>query len=249
MTTWQDDASYLRSRQELLVKNGFFGLALVFATLAPFLRFGLAAWVSVGLFVSFMGTLWLMLIIGVSITLSLFAFILVLGIVVDDAIVVSETSTISSEMAFRCSQPFGGTQEVGKPVIFAVLTTVAAFLPLVMVPGNTGKIMRGIPLVVIPTLLFSLVESLLVLPCHLSHRAPAPFHGNGAGLRSFWGKLQGSFTSRLEDFVHRTYRPFLQVAIEWRYVTLACGLGVFLLTLGLMGGLGALPVFSAGGRR
>ena len=101
--------------------------------------------------------------------------------------------------------------------------------------GNTGKIMRGIPRVVIPTLLFSLVESLLVLPCHLSHRAPAPFHGNGAGLRSFWGKLQGAFTSRLEDFVHRTYRPFLQVAIEWRYVTLACGLGVFLLTLGLMG--------------
>ena len=238
MTTWQDDASYLRSRQELLVKNGFFGLALVFATLALFLRFGLAAWVSVGLFVSFMGTLWLMPIIDVSINLlSLFAFILVLGIVVDDAIVVSENIHSHQQRdGFSLLSAIRGTQEVGKPVIFAVLTTVAAFLPLVMVPGNTGKIMRGIPLVVIPTLLFSLVESLLVLPCHLSHRAPAPFHGNGAGLRSFWGKLQGSFTSRLEDFVHRTYRPFLQVAIEWRYVTLACGLGFFLLTLGLMGG-------------
>ncbi len=232
------DASYLRSRQELLVKNGFFGLALVFATLALFLRFGLAAWVSVGLFVSFMGTLWLMPIIDVSINLlSLFAFILVLGIVVDDAIVVSENIHSHQQRdGFSLLSAIRGTQEVGKPVIFAVLTTVAAFLPLVMVPGNTGKIMRGIPLVVIPTLLFSLVESLLVLPCHLSHRAPAPFHGNGAGLRSFWGKLQGAFTSRLEDFVHRTYRPFLQVAIEWRYVTLACCLGVFLLTLGLMGG-------------
>ena len=182
MTTWQDDASYLRSRQELLVKNGFFGLALVFATLALFLRFGLAAWVSVGLFVSFMGTLWLMPIIDVSINLlSLFAFILVLGIVVDDAIVVSENIHSHQQRdGFSLLSAIRGTQEVGKPVIFAVLTTVAAFLPLVMVPGNTGKIMRGIPLVVIPTLLFSLVESLLVLPCHLSHRAPAPFHGNGA---------------------------------------------------------------------
>jgi len=245
MTTWQDDASYLRSRQDLLIKNGFFGLVLVFAILALFLRLDLAAWVSLGLFVSFLGTLWLMPIMGVSINLlSLFAFILVLGIVVDDAIVVSENIHAHQQReGFSLLAAIRGAQEVGKPVTFAVLTTVAAFLPLVMVPGNTGKIMRGIPLVVIPTLLFSLVESLLVLPCHLSHRRgsttqnPADSGAERAHRKGgAWSRVQALFSHQLEQWVDSFYTPVLQKAIRWRYFTLCCGLGVFLLTLGLMGG-------------
>ena len=242
MTTWQDDASYLRSRQDLLVKNGLYGLTLVFITLALFLRLGLAGWVSFGLFVSFLGTLWVMPIMDVSINLlSLFAFILVLGIVVDDAIVVSENIHAhqeKNEHALEAS--ILGAQEVSKPVIFAVLTTVAAFLPLLMVSGNTGKIMRGIPMVVIPTLLFSLIESLLVLPCHLSHRVKVADEGISNNNRwsqlRLWHRLQTAFAARMDSFIHRYYAPFLERALELRYLSICVAVGMFFITVGLMTG-------------
>ena len=242
MTTWQDDASYLRSRQDLLVKNGLYGLTLVFITLALFLRLGLAGWVSFGLFVSFLGTLWVMPIMDVSINLlSLFAFILVLGIVVDDAIVVSENIHAhqeKNEHALEAS--ILGAQEVSKPVIFAVLTTVAAFLPLLMVSGNTGKIMRGIPMVVIPTLLFSLIESLLVLPCHLSHRVKVADEGvsknNRWSLLRLWHRLQTAFAARMDSFIHRYYAPFLERALALRYLSICVAVGIFFITVGLMTG-------------
>lgn len=242
MTTWQDDASYLRSRQDLLVKNGLYGLTLVFITLALFLRLGLAGWVSFGLFVSFLGTLWVMPIMDVSINLlSLFAFILVLGIVVDDAIVVSENIHAhqeKNEHALEAS--ILGAQEVSKPVIFAVLTTVAAFLPLLMVSGNTGKIMRGIPMVVIPTLLFSLIESLLVLPCHLSHRVKVADEGTSNNNRwsqlRLWHRLQTAFAARMDSFIHRYYAPFLERALELRYLSICVAVGMFFITVGLMTG-------------
>ncbi|MDA7617796.1 efflux RND transporter permease subunit [Verrucomicrobia bacterium] len=244
MTTWQDDASYLQSRQDLLVKNGFYGLTLVFATLALFLRLGLAGWVSFGLFISFLGTLWLMPIMDVSINLlSLFAFILVLGIVVDDAIVVSENIHAHQEKHEHSLQAsIQGAQEVSKPVIFAVLTTVAAFLPLLTVPGNTGKIMRVIPMIVIPTLLFSLIESLFVLPSHLSHKISNEDGGmddpntRTRGLRSAWHRFQKSFGKRLDHFVKVFYTPCLQQALHWRYLTLSVAISVFLVTIGLVGG-------------
>ncbi|XOV70520.1 MAG: efflux RND transporter permease subunit [Verrucomicrobiota bacterium] len=240
MTTWQDDSSYLRSRQELLVKNGLYGLALVFATLALFLRLGLAGWVSVGLFVSFLGTLWVMPIMGVSINLlSLFAFILVLGIVVDDAIVVSENIHAhqeNHEHALEAS--ILGAQEVSKPVIFAVLTTVAAFIPLLIVPGNTGKIMRGIPMVVIPTLLFSLIESLFVLPTHLSHRVRIDDKDVDGGPRwhplMIWHRFQQGFTRRVDRFIHAVYAPLLEKALIWRYLSLSVAVGMFFVTVGLV---------------
>ncbi len=242
MTTWQDDASYLRSRQELLVKNGLYGLTLVFVTLALFLRLGLAGWVSFGLFVSFLGTLWVMPIMDVSINLlSLFAFILVLGIVVDDAIVVSENIHAHQEKHEHALEAsILGAQEVSKPVIFAVLTTVAAFLPLLMVAGNTGKIMRGIPMVVIPTLLFSLVESLLVLPSHLSHRMKVEDDekqgSKGKSLLGAWHRLQTGFAARMDRFIHRVYAPFLERALVWRYLSISVAVGIFLITVGLMVG-------------
>ncbi|NIV46298.1 MAG: AcrB/AcrD/AcrF family protein, partial [Gammaproteobacteria bacterium] len=132
LTAWNDQSKLLRGRRDLLVKNGLTGLALVFLSLALFLRFRLAFWVAVGLFIAFMGTFWLMPALDVSINMiSLFAFILVLGIVVDDAIVVGEniyTHQHRTEEGLRGA--ISGAREVSLPVVFAVMTTVAAFLPL-----------------------------------------------------------------------------------------------------------------------
>ncbi len=237
MTIWQDDSTYLKSRQQLLAKNGFYGLVLVFLTLALFLRLNLALWVSFGLAVSFMGTLWVMPWLDVSINmLSLFAFILVLGIVVDDAIIVSENIHAHQEReSDKQGAAIRGAQEVSKPVIFAVLTTVAAFLPLLTVPGSTGKIMRVIPMVVIPTLLFSLVESLFVLPNHLSHwkeRSVEPAWSVGAG----WARIQSAFSERLTRFIQGVYRPSLEYALRFRYLTISVAIGGMLITLGLVAG-------------
>ena len=234
MTPWQDDSTYLKGRQELLVKNGMMGLVLVFLTLALFLRFDLALWVSFGLAVSFLGTLWVMPYFDVSINLlSLFAFILVLGIVVDDAIVVAENiHTHQERHEGSLLAAIRGAQEVSKPVIFAVLTTVAAFSPLLVVPGNTGKIMKVIPAIVIPTLLFSLIESLLVLPTHLSHA-----HVNGVEKKpGIWTRLRNVFSGALDWFIERVYRRVLETALVFRYGTLAVAVAVMMLTFGLVAG-------------
>ena len=237
ITTWQDDSSYLKSRQQLLAKNGLYGLLLVFLTLALFLRLNLALWVSFGLAVSFLGTLWVMPWIGVSINLlSLFAFILVLGIVVDDAIIVSENIHSHQEKEDdKTGAAIRGAQEVSKPVIFAVLTTVAAFLPLLMVPGSTGKIMKVIPAVVVPTLLFSLIESLLVLPNHLSHWRETR-DKSGKVVKNAWERLQSRFAGRLDWFVQTVYQPSLAFALHWRYLTVAAAIGIMMVTMGLVGG-------------
>ncbi len=237
ITTWQDDSSYLKSRQQLLAKNGMYGLLLVFLTLALFLRLNLALWVSFGLAVSFLGTLWVMPWLDVSINLlSLFAFILVLGIVVDDAIIVSENIHAHQEREEdKKSAAIRGAQEVSKPVIFAVLTTVAAFLPLLMVPGSTGKVMKVIPAVVIPTLLFSLIESLLVLPNHLSHWKAKQAERAGT-LKGAWERLQARFARRLDQFIQKFYQPLLGQALRWRYLTVATAVGVMIVTMGLVGG-------------
>lgn len=234
ITTWQDDSSYLLSRQQLLLKNGLMGLCLVFMILALFLRFTLAIWVTVGLLISFMGTFWVMPWLDVSINLlSLFAFILVLGIVVDDAIVVSENiHTHQQQSEGGLSSSIAGAQEVSKPVIFAVMTTVAAFFPLLTVPGTTGKIMRVIPLIVIPTLLFSLVESLFVLPNHLSHQKLGP----GSSFARTWISFQNAFDMRVQWFINSVYKPLLEKALEWRYLTLTTSITVMMLTMGLVAG-------------
>ncbi|MFH1999919.1 MAG: efflux RND transporter permease subunit, partial [Planctomycetota bacterium] len=171
MTLWQDDSKVLRDRVDLLLRNGRNGFILVFICLALFLKLRLAFWVSLGIPVSFLGAMWLMPGLDVSVNLiSLFAFIVVLGIIVDDAIIVGE-NVFSHQSQGRPGRAgaISGAKEVMVPVIFAVLTSVAAFFPLLNVEGTMGKVMRVIPLIVMPCLLFSLVESLLILPAHLSH--------------------------------------------------------------------------------
>jgi multidrug efflux pump subunit AcrB len=238
LTTWRDSSTVLRGRLDLLIRNGRMGFLLVFLVLALFLRFRLAVWVSIGIPVSFLGAFALMPSLDVSVNLiSLFAFIVVLGIVVDDAIVVGEsiyTHQRRSRDPLRSS--IEGARSVSVPVVFAVLTTVAAFAPLLGVAGNMGKIMRVIPLIVIPTLIFSLVESLFVLPNHLSHTPPHGSERRRIGPIRAWVGFQDRFASGLEWFIQNVYRPSLARALEWRYATLAWGLATLLITVGLVAG-------------
>ena len=230
LTIWQDQAKMLDARLSLMLRNGAFGFVLVFIVLALFLELRLAFWVSLGIPISFLGAIALMPAFDVSVNImSLFAFVLVLGIVVDDAIIVGEN-------IFRHQEEHGeglrgsieGGQEIAKPVIFAVLTTVAAFMPLMFVPGMMGKIFRVIPLVVIPCLLFSLVESLQILPAHLSHVWKTP---KRPGL---WRRFQSVFSNGLKRFVQQVYRPVLETAIQWRYLTVAVGMAMMIVTIGMV---------------
>ena len=229
LTIWQDTAQMLRARLSLMLRTGATGFALVFVALALFLDLRLALWVSLGIPISFLGAIAMMPSLDVSINImSLFAFVTVLGIVVDDAIIVGEN-------IFRHQEEHGdglrgsieGAQEIAKPVIFAVLTTVAAFMPLLFVPGMMGKIFRVIPLVVIPCLLFSLIESLGVLPAHLSHLKKR-------GKPGVWKRFQGLFSNGLKLFIRKVYEPGLSFGLRWRYLTAAVGLATLILTGGMV---------------
>jgi multidrug efflux pump subunit AcrB len=205
----------------------------VFASLALFLRFRLAFWVSLGIPISFFGALWMMPLLGVSINLiSLFAFIVVLGIVVDDAIIAGENIYSHQQRSgdgMRGSVE--GAKEISTPVIFAVLTTIAAFFPMLGVPGVMGKIMRVIPLVVISCLIFSLLESLLVLPAHLRHmRAASRAERNG-----LWGRFQSKFADGLMWFVRHVYSPLLDLGLRHRYATVALAAATLILTGSFVG--------------
>jgi multidrug efflux pump subunit AcrB len=170
-TIWRNDAVEFKSRMRLLMKNGAVGLLLVLCALALFLDLRLAFWVSAGIFVAFIGTFGVMALVGLSINmLSLFGFILAIGIVVDDAIVAGENIYAENE---RGRPPLeaavAGAQRVALPVALAVSTTVAAFVPLLFVPGTIGKFLFQIPAVVIMVLAVSVLEAMLILPRHLSH--------------------------------------------------------------------------------
>ena len=199
---WNNDADILQDRLGLLVKNGLLGLALVLLSLALFLEIRLAFWVAVGIAVSFVGTFGVMAVLGVSINLmSLFAFILAVGIVVDDAIVVGENIYAEREKGHRgVVASIRGTRRITGPVIFAVLTTVVAFCPLFFIPSSIGRIVGEIPIIVISVLLFSLIESLLVLPNHLSHlpRRRGPSARRESHLV---GRIQSGVDSGLKRFI------------------------------------------------
>jgi multidrug efflux pump subunit AcrB len=242
LTAWRDDSALLRSRQDLLVSNALQGLVLVFVLLALLLRFKLAWWAIAGLPVSVLGALWLMPYFDFSLNMiSLFAFILVTGILVDDAIVVSEnvyTRLCNGE------DPLGaairGTKEVAVPVTFAMLTTVAAFAPMFDLGGNFRKVWQTIPFIVIACLLFSWLESKFVLPAHLVHvRAPRPGDRPHVLARG-WGLLQWPFQRLLDLGTARVYRPLLRLTLRWRYLAVAAACAVLLFVGGLVAG-GRIP--------
>ncbi|MEL6704458.1 MAG: efflux RND transporter permease subunit, partial [Bacteroidota bacterium] len=168
---WQDESEVLRSRLDLLLKNGLQGLLLVVLALMLFLNPRLAFWTSFGIFLSFMGTFAVMIWLDVSVSMiSLFGFILAVGIVVDDAIVVGENIVAERERgASPLTASIRGASRVAGPVTFAVLTTMAAFMPLLFIPGTLGKMLVVLPTIVIAVLALSLVEVLFILPNHLAH--------------------------------------------------------------------------------
>ena len=234
LEVWNDTSQYLKGRLDLLRRNGAWGLALVFIVLALFLRPSLAFLVALGIPVSFAGGIWLMPHLGISINMiSLFAFILVLGIVVDDAIVVGENvyrrmraGEDPREASWR------GTHEVGVVVIFGIVTTMVAFTPMLGLSGVSGKIWPNIPLIVIPTLLFSLLQSKLVLPAHLALLRPSD------PTRRVWalGRMQRRLSLGLERFVTDFYSPFLKFCLRHRYIVLSVFLALLSLTAGLVKG-------------
>jgi multidrug efflux pump subunit AcrB len=235
--TWDDDSIILKQRIGLLLRNARLGLVLVFACLALFLNTRLAFWTTMGIPISFLGGFWLVPQFGVTINMiSLFAFIVVLGIVVDDAIVVGENVFNYLEKGMKpLDAAIRGVREMAMPVTFAIVTTVAAFAPLLFVAGNMGKIMRQIPIVVISVLLMSLVEALLILPAHLS--------GDGSLYNRIFGKIllpleraQEKVQRGLQWFISGAYRKSLDFALEWRFLTVAVALVFLLCSASLVAG-------------
>jgi len=233
---WVDYSYYLEGRLDLLIRNGAVGFILVLVSLALFLRPSLAFFVAIGIPVSFLGTFLVASFLGITINLlSLFAFILVLGIVVDDAIVVGES--VFTE--FQRGKPgvdaaIRGTHKVSVPVTFAVVTTMVAFIPIFFLPGQTGKFFATIPLVVLPTLGFSLVQSKLVLPYHLSLcKVGDRMHRSKLNPLS---RFQRKFSDGLERFIQVRYRSFLEVCIRHRYTVGASFVAILLMAIGFMAG-------------
>ena len=214
---WRDSSRIIKLRLETLFNSAWQGGLLVFLCLALFLRLPVAIWVCVGIPVSFMGALALMPELGVTLNvMSLFAFILVLGIVVDDAIITGENIyTHLRRGDSGITAAVNGAQEVAVPVTFGLLTTLVAFFPLLFMGGFRGPIFAQIPLIVLPVLLFSWVESKLILPAHMIH-----VKGHTDKKSNRFQQLQQGIADGLENFILTYYRPLLEKVISRRYLTM-----------------------------
>ncbi len=230
---WIDTSLELQERMSVLLKNAAGGLLLVLVILALFLQFRLAMWVAIGIPVAMMGTLAIVPFTDLTIsTMTVLGFILVLGIVVDDAIVVGERVYAHEQMNKEPMQAaVEGTWEVSVPVIFGVLTTIAAFLPLIMVDGQMSGFFAPLGWIVIFALICSIIESQLILPSHLAHRSRKIAVTGFAGQ---WNKFQGGLAKGLQDLANKTYRPFLESSIRWRYATATTCLGLLILAFALI---------------
>jgi multidrug efflux pump subunit AcrB len=219
----------IKGRIDLMIKNGGGGLVLVLLILFLFLSGRVAFWVAVGIPVSFMATLAVMYLAGSSINMiSLFALIMALGIIVDDAIVVAEDAQTHFEMGEGGAQAAeGGARRMLAPVMASSLTTISAFLPLMLVGGFMGRLMFAIPLVIVSVIVASLIESFLVLPGHLRHAFKGKHKKRRAGIRKC---LDNGF----EFFRDRMFRPLVRVTINNRWATIALSASLLLLAVGLL---------------
>jgi len=235
LALWNDTSEVFASRMSLLTKNAALGLSLVLLVLGLFLEVRLALWVMLGIPISFLGALFFLPAFDASINMiSMFAFIMALGILVDDAIVVGENIFEHRQMGKPYLQAaIDGAIEVAPPVVFAILTSVAAFCPLLFISGTMGKFIKTIPVVVIILFLISLVESLFVLPAHLAMGSPRPRRGG------FLGAIEGvrlGFGRKLRAFIEGPYLGFLKLVLTWRYVAVAVAISILLMCAGLVGG-------------
>ena len=230
-----NDAEAYESRLDLLLENGFAGLLLVLVALALFLEIRLAIWVALGIAVSFIGALAAALALGISInTVTLFGFLLAVGVVVDDAIVVAEHVHAERRKGLPgVTAAIRGTRRIKRPVIFAVLTTVAAFSPLLFVPGPLGGVFASLALILICILLLSLIESLLILPSHLSH-LPAPGRQPTSFPERFLLRIQTGVDRGFGWFVEGPLDRALRAATGYPAVVIAGGVGMIILSVSLV---------------
>lgn len=233
ITTWADITFYLEGRMNMMMKNLGMGALLVFIVLGMFLNIKLAFWVMVGLPMCFLGTLAMMPIVGVSLNmLSLFGFILVLGIVVDDAIIIGESAYAETESkGHSIDSVITGALRVATPATFGVLTTIMAFSPTLFTEGAFSPFPEAVGWVVLLCLTFSLVESKLILPAHLAHSRP--------GTTGIWlkiDKIPRYFNGKFTYFVEEIYRPFIHKAIANRYLTGSIFSAMLIITFGIIAG-------------
>lgn len=223
-----DRSEIFAQRMDLLLTNGYLGLGLVFILLAVFLEPRLAFWVAMGIPISFLGSMLILPMTGISINMvTMFAFLISLGIVVDDAIVVGENVfTMRQRGMPPLKASIEGARQIAMPVTFSVLTNVVAFMPLMFIPGALGKVFWSIPVVVISVFAISLLESLFVLPAHLAHVNG----GDRSRLMAWITRKQKRVSDGLLHFIHARYRPFLDLCMQWRYAVVAAGLAVLALT-------------------
>lgn len=224
LTVWEDWNDAYESRLDSIFDNAISGLVLVFTLLLLFLQPKIALWVSMGIGTSFAAAFWLLPAFDVSLNMmSLFAFMMVIGIVVDDAIVIGESIHSAHEKGHHGDEAaFFGVSEVFKPVIFGVLTTMVVFAPMAFLPGSTAEFTRAIAIVVVLALAFSLFEALFILPCHLRHLADDTPHK-----KSKLEKLQQKVANVMHFLANKVYAPMIKTLLHWRYLVV----GLFVLAL------------------
>ncbi len=232
LSYWDDDSLIVKNRLSILLSNAVQGSILIIVLLTLFLRPAIAFWVFLGIPVSFAGAFFIMPVFDVTLnTLSLFGFILVLGIVVDDAIVTGENiythlkNSESGEMA-----AIQGTKEIARPVTFGILTTIAAFAPLAFVEGDRSTLFTQIPYVVIPVLIFSLIESKFILPAHLKHIKLREEKSKTSKLE----ELQHKFADGFEKVILKYYKPILNLAINNKFITISIFTSILTLIIALI---------------
>jgi multidrug efflux pump subunit AcrB len=240
---WRIDSNSAKDyeqRLSLLLKNGLMAVVIVLVILAVFLEIRLAFWVMMGMTISFVGSLLFLPPVGVSINMiSMFAFLVVLGIVVDDAIVVGENVyEYRQEGMGHMAAAIRGAREIAMPVTFSIVTTIVAFVPLLYMPGTTGKFWWPLPAVVITVLAISLLEALYILPAHLAHSSSNPHTGPGRRLHAWQQKFSRGFS----HFVDTHYRRFLDLCLRHRYITLTSAIALFTVVggYGMSGHMGTI---------
>lgn len=231
---WQDFSILLDQRLDLLINNGYQGLLLLLIIIGLFLEVRLAFWVAMGIPVSFLGAILLLPMFDISINmLSLFAFILALGLVLDDAIVIGENVHVHREMGkslYRAS--VDSTLELAMPITFSILTTVAAFLPMIFVTGAIGKFMYVVPVIMISVLIISLIDSFYILPAHLCG-------GLSSSNANIWKKIESvrhHFDDWVNAFSEKYYQRLVRSATAHRYTTIAIATAVMFAVIGVVGG-------------
>ncbi len=214
-------------RLSLLTENGIMAIVIVLVILALFLEYKLAFWVMMGMVISFIGGLTVLPMVGVSINMiSMFGFLVVLGIVVDDAIVVGENIYEYRQQGMgKLESAIQGTRHIGKPVVFSILTNIIAFIPLLFIPGTTGKFWWPLPAVVIAILVISLLEALFILPAHLAHASDsAP-----GMIMKYPVRWQQAFAKKFNSFVHKHYKPLLEKSLKHRYIVLSAAIALLVI--------------------